>query len=304
MAIMLIAAIHPLPSRAQFLKTLMNNAKQTMAGKTTSQAVPANGKPDSSAQAKPAAYDSTYLTQLMAKMNKPKPSISPADSAAAIKSFMTGTGGSGTLYQYHVIYTFKVKNKDSTSSDTLSTAITDGHNTRTDMGMLGMQMQVLGHAGMPHYSIILYPQHKTYVFNIIDTAAINSGDATTYQVVKIGNETVLGYKCVHSRMTLITAGSKEGITEDIWTSQDVPGYALLKQMISFQHATPKMMQAMDQAGCGGFFVKMDMQSKNISMDMQLITAARKDFPASMFQIPSGYTAASSQSMFANMMQRK
>ena len=79
-----------------------------MAGKTTSQAVPANGKADSSAQAKPAAYDSTYLTQLMAKMTQTsKPSISPADSAAAIKGFMTGTGGSGTLYQYRVIYTFK-----------------------------------------------------------------------------------------------------------------------------------------------------------------------------------------------------
>ena len=154
-----------------------------------------------------------------------------------------------------------MKNKDSTSSDTLSTAITDGHNTRTDMGMLGMQMQVLGHAGMPRYSIFLYPEHKTYVFNIIDTAAINSGDPTTYQVVRIGNETVLGYSCVHSKITVITPGSKAAITEDIWTSQDVLGYALLKKLMSFQHATPKMMQAMDKAGCGGFFVKMDMQSK-------------------------------------------
>lgn len=310
-AIILIAVLHPLPSRAQFLKTLMNNAKQTIAGKTTSQAVPATGtttgattgKPDSSARAK-SAYDSTFLTQLMAKTNKPKPSISPADSAAAIKGFMTATGGSGSLYQYHVIYTFKVKNKDSTSSDTLSTAITDAHNARTDMGMLGMQMQVLGHAGMPHYSIILYPQNKTYVFNIIDTAAINSGDATTYHAVKIGNETVLGYNCIHSKLTLIIAGSKSEITEDLWTSPDVPGYALLKKLISYQHVTPKMMQALDKAGCDGFIVKMDMQSKGFSMDMQLITAERKTFPASMFEIPSGYTAANTQSMFANMMQQR
>jgi hypothetical protein len=56
-----------------------------------------------------------------------------------------------------------------------------------------------------------------------------------------------------------------------------------------QNVTPKMMQALEVAGCDGSFVKMDMQSKNFSMDMLLVTAGRRDFPASMFEIPAGYT---------------
>jgi hypothetical protein len=213
---------------------------------------------------------------------------------------MTSTGGSGLLYQYHVIYTFKGKNnKDSTSSDTLSTAVTDGHNMCADLDLLGTRMRVLGHAGMPRYSVRVFPDSKTYVFNIIDTAAINSGGGMVYQVVKVGNERVLGYNCIHSRLTIYPAGVKSGgTTEDIWTSVDVPGYADLKKLALNQNVTPKMMEALEQAGCGGSFVKMEMQSKIISMDMQLIAAERTNFPASMFQIPPGYTQKSSANPFA------
>jgi hypothetical protein len=245
----------------------------------------------------PAVSRAQFLKTLV---NKPKPSISSADSAAAIKSFMTGTGGSGMLYQYHVSYTFRQKNKDSTSSDTLSMAITDGHNIRTDMSMLGMQMQGLGHAGLPRYSILLYPQSKTFVFNIIDTAAINSG--SSYQVTKVGNETVSGYKCIHSKLTVVTASQNPGTTEDVWTSVDVPGYTTLEKLMTIQAVTPKMKQALGQAGCGGFFVRVSTQSKGFSMDMQLIAAGRRNFPASMFQIPAGYTQASNRNVLSGMPQ--
>jgi hypothetical protein len=264
LSLTLMAATAPVSSDAQVLKNLLNNMKQPGASKVPGQPGP--------------SYPGA------------KPSISPADSAAAIKSFMTGTGGSGLLYQYHVIYTFKGRSsKDSTISDTVSTAITDGHNVRSDMGMTGMRMQVLGHGGMPRYSILLYPDSKTYVFNIVDTAAINSAGGMTYQVVKVGNETVAGYNCTHSKLTIFAGGQKSGITEDIWTSTGVPGYAELKKLMLNQNVTPKMMQALEAAGCDGSFVKMDMQSKFVSTEMMLITAGRKDFPASMFQIPAGYT---------------
>jgi hypothetical protein len=157
------------------------------------------------------------------------------------------------------------------------------------MGMTEMRMQVLGHAGMPRYSVFLYPESKTYVFNIIDTAAINSGGGMTYQVVKVGNETVAGYNCTHSKLTIFAGGQTSGITEDIWTSTAVPGYTELKKLMFNQNMTPKMMQALQAAGCDGSFVKMDMQSKTFSMEMLLVTAGRRDFPASMFEIPAGYT---------------
>lgn len=273
LAVILMTTAFPLASGAQLLKNLVNNMKPSTTSKTP-------GQPGYGAG-----------TQ--------KPSISPADSAAAIKAFMTSTGGSGLLFQYHVIYTFKGRNnKDSTSSDTLSTAVTDGHNIRTDLDLIGTRMEVLGHAGMPRYSVRVFPDSKTYIFNIIDTAALNSGGGMVYQVVKVGSERVLSYNCIHSRMTIYPAGVKSGgTTEEIWTSVDVPGYADLKKLALNQNVTPKMMEALEQAGCGGSFVKATMQTKVISMDMQLIAAERKNFPASMFQIPPGYTQKSSSNPF-------
>jgi len=231
----------------------------------------------------PQSSDAQLLKHLVSK-----PSISPADSAAAIKNFMTGTGGGGLLYQFQVVYNFTNKKNGSVIRDTMTLAITDGHNVRSDMGMPGYKMEVLGHAGMPRYSVIVHPDSKTYVFNIIDTGAINSG-GITYQVTKVGNETVQGYNCIHSRLTTITSQQKLGSTNDIWTSTDVPGYTALKKLTRIQGVTPKMSQALEEAGCGGFIVKMSMQSKELLMEMLLIGADRKTFPDAMFRIPAGYT---------------
>jgi hypothetical protein len=42
----------------------------------------------------------------------------------------------------------------------------------------------------------------------------------------------------------------------------------------------------------------------MSMDMVLVGAGRKNFPDSMFEIPSGYTQASPMGMFSNMMMQQ
>ena len=273
-AVMLLAA----PCHAQLLKNLMSNMKSNLSNK-----VAPTGKTDSASH----SHDSTYMTQLLAKAAKPRPSISPADSAAAIKGFMTGTGGSGSLYQYRLTYTLTVRKKDSTVTDTVSTAITDTHNARSDMGFFGGKMYVLGHAAMPRYSVFLFPDSKTYTLNIIDTAALSSAGGITYQVTRVGTETTQGYSCIHSKMTTLISGKPE-TTMDIWTSNDVPGYALIKSVYTVRNMTPKMIQVLDQAGCGGMFVRMSMHTSSISMDMVLIGAGRKNFPDSMFQIPGGY----------------
>jgi hypothetical protein len=297
--------------RAQFLKNLVNNVKQSMANKAVGNNTNTTGKSDSAAKA---ANDSAMLTGIMAKMNAAaKPAPMTAEDSAAVKSFMTASGGSGILFQYRTRYDFKVKGKDSTVVDTMSTAISDAHNTHVDMNMLGMKMTVIGRASLPKYSIILYSQMKSYKLNIIDTAAVNGGNQT-FTVTRVGTETVAGYSCIHSRLVITNGKDKNGnVTEDIWTSNAVPGYAQLKKMMTNQNVTPKMMQALEKAGCDGFMVKVQMQSASqgsqasqpqamqFSMDMVLITAARKDFPASMFEIPAGYTAMNSQNLFGNMM---
>jgi hypothetical protein len=295
----LLAAVIPHSSDAQLLKNLVNNMTKNIGNKGTT----TSGKPDSSKKSL-MGYDSASMAQLMANANRAnnKPKISPADSAAGIKSFMTGTGGSGIGYQYSISYTIARKNmKDSTMKDTMQLAVTDGHNTRTDMGVLGSKFAVIGHAGTPRYSVMLYSASKTFQFNIIDTAGLNYAGGMNYTVTRVGNETVAGYSCIHSRLTTTTPGAKTPIVQDIWTSTDVPGYSTLKKMISMQNVTPKMMQALDAAGAGGMFVKMTMATKEMSMDMLLVSAGRKSFPDSMFEIPSGYTQASPMGMFTNMM---
>ncbi len=90
-------------------------------------------------------------------------------------------------------------------------------------------------------------------------------------------------------------------TEDIWTSTNVPGYNLYKRLISVNPTTkPQLMQALDNAGAGGFFVKMASSDKDYSFTMTLIRAEEKNCPASLFEIPAGYTQ-SDENMIQHMM---
>ena len=293
--------------RAQFLKNLMNNVTQNIGNKAAGNAAGTKGKHDSTSAAGKSGPDSAMLAQMMAGNSKPKV-MTAADSAAA-KSFMTATGGSGMLYQYRVAYDFKRNGKDSTLVDTMSSAYSNGY-THVDMDMMGMGMQLLGHTNQPKYTVVLYPQSKSYLLNIVDTAVLHA-DKMTYTVTRIGTETVAGYSCVHAKLSIVTTGRKTPIVEDIWTSTAVPGYEEMKKLMTVQNRniSTKMLDALDQAGCGGYPVKMTMQQTGgtnpkdltISMDMVLITAARRSFPASEFEIPAGYTPYSQQSMMENIM---
>jgi hypothetical protein len=223
-----------------------------------------------------------------AQVNKGRPGISPGDSLAAIKQFLTASGSDGLLYRYVDTYVFRQKQKDSTARDTMSVIIADNHNIRSELGLLGMQ--VIGRGDLPKYSVLLYPQSRTYKLNVMDTAAINAGGKETYRVTKVGNETLQGYHCAHVKLTT-SYGKGVEVTEDLWMSTDVPGYAAFKKMATMQQLTPKMLAALEQAGCPGMFVKMQMQNAAFSMSMLLVGADRKSFPGSLFQIPAGYTQA-------------
>jgi hypothetical protein len=308
MVILVMTALYPTAGRAQFLKNLVNNAKQNIANKVGGNNPNTTGKPDSAANAK--GYDSTMVAGIMSRAAKPV-AMTAADSAsaaAAVKEFMTATGGSGILYQYQIRYNLRIKGKDSVFVDTMSTAISDNRYTHVDMGMLGMKMSIIGRADQPRYSVMLYPETKSYKLNVIDTARLNNAGGQAYQVAKVGAETVAGYSCTHARMTVIGGDKKVVMTDELWICPTVLGYAQMKQYMSNAHVTPKMLQALSQAGCDGFIVKMTGQSPQttgqspqMTMQMQLVTAARKTFPASLFEIPAGYMAANNASMFNNML---
>jgi len=307
---LLVAGMVALTTRgqAQFLKNLVNNVTNNLSNKAAGKATGTTGKTDSASAARKQAADSAALMQMLAGTNKPTP-MTAADSAA-VKTFMTATGGSGMLYQYRVAYDFRRNGKDSAMVDTMSTAYANGY-THVDMDMLGMKMNLLGHTSQQKYTVVLYPESKSYKLTIIDSAMAHA-DKMTYTVTRIGTESVAGYSCVHAKISVGSPGQKTPIVEDIWTSTGVPGYAEMKKLtLQTKNISLKMLDALEQAGCGGYPVKMTMQPSgggtkgsndlSISMSMVLITAGQRTFPASEFEIPEGYTPATTQSMMQNVL---
>jgi hypothetical protein len=65
-----------------------------------------------------------------------------------------------------------------------------------------------------------------------------------------------------------------------------------------------MMQALEQAGAGGFFVKMAASGKDYSMSIELAGAEQRSFPSSLFVIPPGYTETNENMMYHMMMGAK
>jgi hypothetical protein len=87
----------------------------------------------------------------------------------------------------------------------------------------------------------------------------------TYQVTRIGTETIQGYPCVHSRI-VTTSGSgrfKYSSTMDVWASAAVPGYPLYKKMTSLQTVKTGMIRALENTGRGGVFVQLEVSETSI-----------------------------------------
>jgi len=216
--------------------------------------------------------------------------VSASDSAAAINSFRSGSGGSGFYYQY---LSTVISKKSGTIRDTSYRWLTNGGEGRSEMkimmpGASTGKLIVIGRASQPKYSVLLDPDEKGYSLNIIDTALINSR-TTTYAVTKIGDETVNGYACAHVKMTSTTGSGlfKSSSTTELWTSKSVPGYGLYHNLTD-QTQTYSMMKALETAGAGGVLVKMSGSGKDYSTTYELISAQSGSFPASKFTIPSGY----------------
>ena len=233
--------------------------------------------------------------------------VSAADSATAIKSFKTAKGGSGFYYETTITVTTKERGTVTSKSKSYFTNSGEGRSEMNMAAMMGVKngspMVGISRAGKPMYIVLIDDGDKSFSLNVIDTSLINGANETC-SVTKIGNETVQGYNCIHSKLVTSSKGMfKSSTSMDIWTSAQVPGYSNLRKMISSQSITPAMMQALDRAGCGGYFVKITSGKKDYSMTMLLTTAETKTFPAELFKIPQGY-AESNQSMMNNMIGRK
>jgi hypothetical protein len=316
--LLFLAAGRPGVARAQFLKQLVNTVKQTAQGRANSKADQTTNKSldkvDTSGNSflgafskagstNPGDTSAANMTMKALGIFTGGGGVSAADSAAAFETFRSASGGSGMFYQYEIKITSK---KNPPSDDTTCSWFTNGGEGRSEMempipGIKSGKIVSIGRIGQPRYSIQLYADSKTYGLTVIDTSLIN-GIKESFQITKVGTENVGGYACTHVKM-VTTSGSglfKSKSEEDLWTSTAVPGYALYKRLAAVSGIRPQMMQALEQAGADGFFVKMTAAGKDYSMTMSLMHAEEKSNPASLFEIPAGYTKTD-ENMMQHMM---
>jgi hypothetical protein len=316
--LLLLAIGRPGTVHAQFFKNLVNTVKNTAQGRANNKADQTTNKSldkvdttgsslfgggSRSGSTNPSDTSAANMTMKALGIFAGGGGVSAADSAAAFESFRSASGGSGMFYQYEIKMMSK---KDPAVDDTTCSWFTNGGEGRSEMempipGVKSGKIVSIARIGQPRYSIQLYADSKTYGLTVIDTSLIN-GIKESFQITRVGTENVGGYSCTHVKMVTTTGSGlfKSKSEEDIWTSTSVPGYALYKRLVGVSGIKPQMMQALDQAGAGGFFVKMTSASKDYSMTMMLIHAEEKNNAASLFEIPAGYTKTD-ENMMQHMM---
>ena len=247
--LVMISAIlsYPLTSGAQDLKDALNDLSQSLQNGAVNKAVDKLGK---MLQNKPNSTDTSSVNKVLGSFSKAAEEnpndtssadltmkalgiltsgggVTAGDSATAIENFKSANGGSGVFIQYAII----INIKETTTKDTSTSYLTESGEGRTEMNLAGMMgvkdgksMIMLARANEPRFSLMLNPADKTYTLNVIDTSLINSAKST-YEVTKVGNETVSGYSCIHSKLKETTGSSifKSTTEMDVWTSTSVPG---------------------------------------------------------------------------------
>lgn len=247
------------------------------------------------AAANPNDTSAADLTMKALSMMAGQKQVSAQDSANAIKTYLSAAGGSGLHYEYAIT----INGKKSTTKDSSEYYFTNEGEGRGEISipMPGIHMNKMisiGHANQPGYTIMLYPESKTYSLTIRDTSLMIKTEEGDH-VTRIGTESIQGYPCVHLKI-VTSSGSgrfKYSSTMDVWTSSAVPGSALYKKMTSLLSVKTGMIRALENAGGSGVFVKIVAAGDDYSMEQLLIRAEEKSFPASLFRIPSDYSESKS-----------
>ena len=157
---------------------------------------------------------------------------------------------------------------------------------------------LLGSYDKPNQSIILDDETKTYSINHINRDSLGIAEKIQSSVTKVGEDKILGFNCVHAKIiSQKDIGGLLKITDtiDIWKSNEVPMTDQFKKlMYQFESKTGNYMysgetnEQLKKMGCDGFMVKIVIGSKRTHMTQELVKMEHKEFPALMFEIPSGY----------------
>jgi len=111
-----------------------------------------------------------------------------------------------------------------------------------------------------------------------------------WTVKKLGRETVNAYSAEH---VVAQRGKDASTTMEMWTTKDLAGlnYEAMRGLMSRGQGDEGLYPALRDAGADGFIVKMVTKDKagNVQSTMELTKAEKRSVPASMLEIPPGYT---------------
>ncbi len=237
----------------------------------------------------------------------PTKANSDKDSSSNISSAAPSGSGSDMYYEYNST----TVGKDMSIKTVIKMYVSSSGSMRVEMnvensamkGKNSRSMIIIGHSDKPNESISIDDAAKTYTINHFTENDFNTGEKITSTATKIGEEKILGFNSVHARII-----SKKSIgslysdvdTVDLWRSNNVPMQASVKELFDKFNSKGMAMYSADvanqlkQMGCEGFMTKMEMHSKRSSTTEILVKAESRDLPASMFQIPAGYTEVKSE----------
>jgi Spy/CpxP family protein refolding chaperone len=161
-----------------------------------------------------------------------------------------------------------------------------------------LKMTTLMKFSNPDVMIMINDQTKTYtemdVKKTREQAAKMRGDKAkeAWVVKRVGRETVNGFSCENA---LVTRGDDAKSEQDWCLSKDVAGLSYESMRGLMRRGSPGeegILKALHDAGVDGFVVKMVTREKGNPVPvstMELTKVDRKSVPASLFEVPAGYT---------------
>jgi hypothetical protein len=150
----------------------------------------------------------------------------------------------------------------------------------------GMVTKGLIQKSNPDVTYMINDKNRSYSENKKSDAPAKE-DNRTYEVKKLGEEKINGYKCVHA---LITEGKE---SHEVWNTKDIVDFAKYSEAFASDKkmSSGKRDKALKDAGCDGLPVKVVHKGneKEGEKTMELVKVEKKTWSKSDFEIPAGYT---------------
>jgi hypothetical protein len=164
------------------------------------------------------------------------------------------------------------------------------------MGPMNVKMVMLQRNETPDVLYQINEGSKTYseinMANMRQMAG-QQPDTHKYDVEKLGQETILGYKTQHVMVKEKTAEADAGMTTELWTAKDLLDYETFSKLQARRGKAAgqeALVKALKDAGADGLPLKsITTTGDGSKVTMEVVKIDKKPLPPSTFEIPAGYT---------------